>query len=304
MSGKTIVSTNFKSALLPIINEWNSEAKNRLDAVTPKLYKVSKTDKAVIVNGTSMGLPLFNEMTESGALKYGADQELYKPRFEQKLWGAGFKISLMSRIFNDYIREGQMHSEQLAANEVATQDILACRLFNLAAASGSAQLGGDGQPLASASHTSPIGSQSNLLALDLNEGALVAARRLVRKMTNNRGVPLNLQTVKIVAGVDLEDELLRLTNSTGRTGTPDNDINTIKTYGMFPGGVITHPNITSSVTWTIITNAPMGLECYVGYESAVEKDNEFDTKNMCFSKVFCRAYGYTNWRTAVHSAGD
>lgn len=301
---KTIVSQNFGSALLPIINSWVDETRKTLDPLTPKLYAVENTKQSIIVNGTSMGLPLFQEMTESGALKYGTDQELYKPRFEQKLWGAGFKISLMARIFNEYIREGKKHSMQLTVNAEATKDILAAKLFNTAAASGSIMPGGDSVALASASHPSPVGNKNNLLALDVSEAALVAARRLVRKMTNNRGRPLNLQTRKIVAGVDLEDELMRLTNSAGRVGTPDNDINTIKQYGMFPEGVITHPNITSDVAWTIITNAPDGLQCYVGYESGVEKDSEFDTKNMCFSQVFCRAYGYTNYQAVVHSAGD
>src|SRR5690606_10851130 len=122
--------------------------------------------------------------------------------------------------------------------------------------------------------------------------------------TNNRGRPLNLNSVKIVAGVELEGELNRYIYSTGRPGTPDNDLNFVNKSGMFPGGIVTHATISSDKAWTIVTDASDGLECYIGYESPVETDREFDTKNMCFSQVFCRAYGYTDWRAVVHSTGE
>lgn len=299
---QTILQGNFPSALLPIFNEWVDETRSILTPLTPQIYTVEQTKQSIEIIGTSMGLPLFSDMTESGALKYGSDQELYKPRFEQRLWGAGFQLSLMARIFNTYLRDGKRQIKQLTTNAETTKDLLASQLINNASSSASAQPGGDGQPLGSASHTSPVGSQSNLVAIDMSEGSLTAINTLIRKVQNNRGRPMNLRPQAILSSVDLEDEITRLTMSTGRPGTPDNDPNVNK--GRFPKGNITHPFITSTTAYVVTTDAPDGMMCYVGYESAVENDTNFDTKNMSFSQVFCRAYGFVDWRCAVVSTGD
>ena len=85
----------------------------------------------------------------------------------------------------------------------------------------------DGFPLASASHTMPnaSGTQSNLLALELNEENLEAACQAMFEMKDNDGNPASLNPDTLVVPITLRKRALEIIGSDGKSDTGDNNPN-------------------------------------------------------------------------------
>jgi hypothetical protein len=100
-----------------------------------------------------------------------------------------------------------------------------------------------------------------------------------------------------------EPDLYRILNAQGRVATADNDPNFVGQTGMFPEGVVASPYITDLDAFYVKTDVDDGLKFYNRYESDIEMDNEFDTKNAAYSKLIRVSTGFINYRGYFASAG-
>jgi hypothetical protein len=186
-----------------------------------------------------------------------------------------------------------------------TKNIIAANLLNNAYTSGKVQDGGDGVILCSASHPALNGNLSNTISsnADLSEAAIETLYIQIRNAKDDRGLRINLKPRKIVVNVGQEPDLNRILTSTLRVGTADNDPNFIRNSSMFPEGHVASPYITDTDAFYILTDCMDGLKFYNRYESEIEKDNEFDTKNAAFSKLIRVSSGWINYRGVFASPG-
>ena len=158
--------------------------------------------------------------------------------------------------------------------------------------------GGDGVPLASASHPETDGNQSNLLtvAADLSEESLEDMLIQIMLATDSKGLKISLIGQKLVVPPQLIFEACRILESVQQSGTANNDINALRVKGMLPGGAVVNHYLTDPDAWGIKTNAPEGL--IVQNRRAVEfaKDNEFTTENAMMKGSIRKVYGWGDWR--------
>lgn len=299
-----IMRSSFASDLLPIVRKWADEEMKTHDPLDAKITEVETSDSAYEVYGVSMGLSTLQRKDEGEALKYDTSRQIYTPRFTHDTWALGFKISMEMMQDGTVMKNGKRGARGLARAARETRDILAANIINNGYTSGVTQDGGDGAILFTASHTTPSGSQSNIItAADLSEAALETMYIAIRNAKNDRGLRANIKPVKLVINVSQEPEANRIVNSSQRVATADNDLNYTKYSGMLPGGIVSSPFLTDLDQFTIITDVMDGLKTLVRHDGSIDTDNDFDTKNAAFSKIIRISHGWVNFRGAYSSAG-
>lgn len=299
-----IMRSSYASDLLPIITKWTDEELKKQEDLTSKLFDVRKSDKAYETYGVSMPFSVLQRKDEGESIRYDKSKQLYTPRFTHQTYALGFKISMEAMQDGSIMKNGKAGSRYLARSTAETKNILAANVINNGYTSGVTQDGGDGAILFTASHTTPVGNQTNIItAADLSEAALETMYIAITTAQNNRGIRANLKPVKLAISPTEMFNTQRILYSEKRNGTPDNDLNAVDRLGMFPGGVIMSPYLTDSDQWSVITDALDGLVAHDRYESPVETDNEFDTKNASFSKIIRVSHGWIEFRGIYGSAG-
>lgn len=300
-----IMRSSFHSDLLPIINGWHGDDLKMQEDLVPQIMEVENSDAAFEVAGVLSGMSTLQSVDEGEAFRYDTSAEAYTPRFNHDKWGLGFKITLEMRQDGRAMKEARRFTKMLSKAVVETRNILAANVLNNGYTSGKTQDGGDGVILFSASHPSVYGNQSNTISsnADLSEASLESLFIQIRKATDDRGLRINLKPRKIVTSVDLQPELHRILKSDLRVATADNDRNFVKDVGMFPEGQVCSPYITDTDAFYILTDCNDGLKFYNRYESPIEMDNVFDTKDAAYSKLIRCSRGWINYRGVFASPG-
>lgn len=300
-----IMRSSFQSDLLPIINAWHGDDLKLQEDLVSKIMEVAKSDNAFEVYGVLTGMGTMVKKPEGQALTYDSSRQAYTPRFTHDTWALGFKVTLEMIQDGKAFKEARRFTKMLAKAQAETRNILAANVINNGASGTYLQDGGDGVALFSASHPAYASLQSNVITnnVALSEAALEALCIQIRNAKDLRGLRANVKPRKIVVNVALEPQLNRILNSNLRVGTTNNDLNYLKESGMFPEGIVASPYISSLTQYTILTDVMDGLMFLDRYDSAVESDNEHDTKNAAYSKLMRVSTGWINFLCAFEAAG-
>lgn len=299
-----IQRSSYESDLLPIINKWEGDNLKLYDPLYPKICEVEKSSNAFEVDGVLMGMSTLQNKPEGEALKYDTSRQMYTPRYQHLTYALGFKITMEMQQDGSDMKNASRFTRMLVKAASQSKDILAANVFNNGYVSGKTQDGGDGVILFSASHPSPVGNQSNTIAVaaDFSEASVESLYIQIRKAVDDRGIHANILPRKLVTAVDLEPDVSRLLDNSDRPATADRDINFINRSGMIPERV-SSPFLTDTDQFTILTDVMEGIKFYDRLDLPIDSDNHFDTKNASFSKVIRCSVGWTNWRGAYASPG-
>lgn len=171
--------------------------------------------------------------------------------------GLGYAIT--RRAIDDNLYQSAFTPTNLGLNKSFSEfwEVEAASILNTATVYDAAQ-GGDGQPLLSTAHPYDYGTWANTTTtqLDLNENSLIIGQKSVRKnFVDEAGLKVRARARTLVAPVDLEDVCIRLTKTTLRPGTADNDVNAImEVSGGLPGGYQIMDYLTSARAWFLKTD--------------------------------------------------
>lgn len=300
-----IMRSSFQSDLLPIINGWHGDDLKMQEDLVSKIMEIESSDQAFEVSGVLSGMGAMQKKAEGEALKYDTSRQMYTPRFTHDGWALGFKITREMIQDGRAFKEARRFTKMLTKARAETRNIIAANVLNNGESGSYLQDGGDGVALFSASHPSMIGNQSNVIAVNaaLSEASLETLGIQIKNNKDDRGIRSNIKPRKIVVNVALEPQLNRILNSNLRVGTTNNDLNYLKESGMFPEGIVATPYLTSLTQYIILTDVMDGLKFYDRFNSEIETDNEFDTKNACYSLMMRCIPGWINYRAAFEAAG-
>ena len=121
--------------------------------------------------------------------------------------------------------------------------------------------------------------------------------------TNDRGLKISVTPRDLIIPTELVFEADRILNSPLRVGTANNDVNSLKNMGKFPGGVKVNHYLTDADAWFIRTNAPDGLKMFNRKSDTFATDGDFDTDNAKFKGSFRCSFGWTDPRAIFGSPG-
>ena len=166
--------------------------------------------------------------------------------------------------------------------------------------------GGDGKALFATDHPTLAGSFSNELSTpaELNETSLEQSLIDIAAFTDERGLKIAAQGVKLIIPSALQFTAERLMKSTGRVGTADNDINALASMGMIPQGYAVNHYLTSTKKFFIKTDVPNGAKMFVRAPLATKMEPDFDTGNLRFKARERYSFGFSDWRSYYGSAGS
>ena len=233
---------------------------------------------------------------EGQGVTFDDAQETFTARYTNETIALAFAITEEAIEDNLYDRLASRYTKALARSMANTKQVKAAAVLNNAFDSNFA--GGDGVELCSAAHPTLAGTFSNELATpaELNETSLEQSLIDIAAFTDERGLKIAAQGVKLVIPSALQFTAERLMKSAGRVGTADNDINAIASMGMVPQGYVVNHYLTSAKKFFIKTDVPNGLKHFVRSPIKTSMEGDFDTGNVRYKARERYVFGFSDPR--------
>lgn len=290
------------SALWPGIKAWFGNNYASLPAEWSSIFEKGTSDKAYeeVVEATGFGLAPVK--SEGAAIQYDSDGEGYKSRFTHVVYALGYQVTREELEDNKYKEVSERRSRALAFSMRTTAEIVHANILNRAFST--SYVIGDGAAMLSAAHPTASGNQSNLLtAADLSEASLEDGLKAVMQVKNARGLNIAVRAEQLIIPTAEAFNAERILKSQLRSGTPNNDINAVRSMGLLPKGVNINHYLTDADAWFLQTDVPEGLQSLWRREVALEKDSDFETENAKAKASMRFSAGIGDWRAIFGSAG-
>ncbi len=172
---------------------------------------------------------------------------------------AGLGYAITRKAIDDNLYQDAFRPTNLGLNKSFREfwEVEAASIFTLANVYNSA-LAGDGKPLLATDHPYDNGTWANTttVQLNLNEASLITGQKAIRKnFVDEAGLKVRARAQQLLVPVELEDVAIRLTQTTLRPGTANNDVNAIPLLsGGLPKGYEVMDYFTSSYAWFLKTD--------------------------------------------------
>lgn len=293
-----INNTSFNSDLIPgLVKKWFSAAMLTLDPLYSRMMTVEQSDRAYDVDATFTGMGSLIRKSQSGPLSNDTASQAFTPRYLHVSYALGFAITKEALRDGNAFADAKRFTEMLARGAGVTKEIVAANIINFAGTSGYTMDGGDGVILASASHPTRSGNQSNILSggTDLSEAALEALDIQIQNAKDNRGLRIKLAMDKLIIAPDLKATAHRILQSDMQVNSAEHNRNYLKDLNVV-NEVVVNPYLTSSTQWQVTTNVQDGLKFKVRQEAEMDEDNDFNTKNGLHSVDMRISAGWSDFR--------
>lgn len=251
---------------------------------------------------------------EGAAIVYDDAEELWTSRYTMETIAKGFAITEEALEDNLYDTFAKLRAKGLGRSLASTKQTKAANIFNNGFSS--SYVGGDGVSFFSASHpTVSAGNQSNTVNADLSETALENAHIAISVFKDDRGILIGARPRSLHIPADLQFTAHKILNST-LTTTPmlnvagsenvsnANDVNAVRSMGIFPRGVFVNHRFTDTDAWFIRTDVPNGAKMFVRSPLQTKMEGDFDTGNMRYKARERYAFGWSDWRGFYGSSGN
>jgi hypothetical protein len=241
--------------------------------------------------------------TEGAGVSYDQAQEVYTARYTHETIALAFSLTEEAVEDNLYDRLSARYTKALARSMAQTKQIKAAAVLNGAFTS---SVGGDGVVLCATNHPTLSGPNlSNTLATpaDLSETSLEQALIDIAAFTDERGLKIAVQGLKLIIPKELMFTADRILKSTLRVGTADNDINAVRNMGMVPQGYVVNNFLTDPEAFFIKTDAPNGMKMFERVSLKTGFEGDFDTGNVRYKARERYSFGFSDPRGMFGSPG-
>ena len=239
---------------------------------------------------------------EGTSVTFDNAQETFTARYTHETLALAFAITEEAIEDNLYDRLASRYTKALARSMANTKQVKAANVLNNAFGTAN---GGDGKALCADDHPIVAGTDRNELstAADLNETSLEQSLIDIAATTDERGLKIASQGVKLIVPSALQFTAERLMKSSGRVGTADNDINAVVSKGMIPQGYVVNHYLTDTDAFFIKTDVPNGLKHFVRAPMKTAIEGDFTTGNVRYKARERYSFGFSDWRGFFGSPG-
>jgi hypothetical protein len=261
-----------------------------------EIFEVESSDRAFEEEVMLSGFSTAPVKTEGSGVFYDQAQEVFTARYTHETIALAFSLTEEAVEDNLYDRLSARYTKALARSMAQTKQIKGAAVLNGAFTT---SVGGDGQPLCSTAHPTlggPNGANRLAVDADLSETSLEQALIDIAAFTDERGLKIAMQGLKLIIPKELMFTADRILKSTLRTGTADNDINAIKNMGMIPQGYTVNHFLTDTNGWFIKTDAPNGMKMFERVAIRTGFEGDFDTGNVRYKARERYSFGFSDWR--------
>jgi len=270
-------------------NEWN------------EIFDSESSDRAFEEEVMLSGFANASVKPEGQGITFDQAQETFTARYTNETIALAFAITEEAIEDNLYDRLASRYTKALARSMASTKNIKGAAVLNNGFTA--AYAGGDGKALFDTEHPTLAGSFSNELTTpaELNETSLEEALINIAAFTDERGLKIAAQGMKMIIPSALQFTAERLMKSEGRTGTADNDINAIKSMGMVPQGYAVNHYLSAAKKWFIKTDVPNGMKHFERAPITTKMEGDFDTGNVRYKARERYVFGFSDPRGAFAS---
>ena len=268
-----------------------------------QIYSVESSDRAFEEEVMESGFGEAPVKTEGAGVSYDQAQEVYTARYTHETIALAFSLTEEAVEDNLYDRLSARYTKALARSMAQTKQIKAAAVLNNAFTT---SIGGDGVALCATNHPTLSGPNlSNTLATaaDLSETALEQALIDIAAFTDERGLKIAVQGLKLIIPKELMFTADRIMKSTLRVGTADNDVNAIRNMGMVPQGYVVNNFLTDPDAFFIKTDAPNGMKMFERVSMKTGFEGDFDTGNVRYKARERYSFGFSDPRGLFGSPG-
>ena len=276
---------------------------NRFPPQWTALFKTFKSDKNYEIRAEMRAMGAASLTPEGTPIQFQDMGQQSVTTFVHRKYAIGFTITQEAIEDNLYPDQWPRQTKALKSSLDEAQETQAASIFNNAF--NPAYPLADGAPLCSYVHPIQGGVVSNNLGIQQpNEGALENMLILIRKFKTASGIKFDAGTDKVAIPTELEFQMERLLESTGRTGTANNDINAIHRMKSLPGGYVVNRYFTNPGSFFILTDQKDYLVHYERWptRSDLYTDNSTTNVNVVAYRRF--SYGVDNFRCLAGAQGS
>ena len=259
-----------------------------------EIYETETSERSFEEETKLSGFSAAPVKNEGQAIQYDNAQEAWTARYNHETIALGFSITEEAVEDNLYDSLSKRYTKALARAMAYTKQVKAASVLNNGFSS--SYVGGDGQPLFSASHPLVTGgtNSNRLTASDLNETSLEAAVIQIAGWTDERGLLIAAKPNKLIVPPALMFTAKRLLDTELRVATADNDINALKAMGSIPGGYTVNHFLTDTNAWFLTTDVPNGMKHFVRTPLQNSMDGDFDTGNVRYKSRERYSFGWSD----------
>jgi hypothetical protein len=230
---------------------------------------------------------------------------LWTARYTHETVALAFSITEEAVEDNLYDTLSKRYTAALARSMAYTKQVKGANVLNNGFSS--SYPGGDAKALLTTDHPSlEAGDLANepSTAADLSESSLEAACISIGGFVDDRNIPVAVQPRKLVIPKDSAFVAQRILKSELRVGTADNDINAIRSMGIFSDGYTVNHYLTDTDAWFILTDlGGSGLKMFQRRPLKTAMEPDFETGNMRFKASERYSFGWSDWRSIFGSPG-
>jgi len=268
-----------------------------------QIFDTENSDRAFEEEVMLSGFGSAQVKPEGGSVNFDDATESFTARYTHETVALAFAITEEAVEDNLYDKISSRYTKALARSMSNAKQVKAANVLNNGF--NSSFTGGDGVELFSIAHPSTGGNIKNELttAADLNETSLEQALIDIAGITDDRGLKVALNGVKMIIPVNLQFTAERLMKSGQRVGTSDNDINASGSMGMIPQGYVVNNYLTDTDAFFIKTDAPNGLKHFQRSAISTKMEGDFETGNVKYKARERYSFGFSDWRGIFGSPG-
>lgn len=306
-----ISRANFADLLDPAFRKIYSDAEKELSYKYQDIFNVFSSSKNLEKDSGVSGLGQLVEKTEGGTIAQDTIYQGYDVTYTHKTYALKTSIT-KEMIDDDQYREIEKRAKGLAIATNRTVEESASDVFNNGwtnGGGGKAQFmsGYDAKALFASDHPRSDGGTAigNTTTMDLAEDSIEAITIAMRATLDDRGQLMLVKPDTLLVPPALEKEARILLNSSGRAGTANNDINP-------------YEGLLKLISWDFISSAAGGsdtayfvldsnthmLNWFWRQQPNLERNVDFDTKNIEYSIDARWSCGFSGWRGLYGSKGD
>lgn len=303
MSG-TINRAAFAAMQWPGIKRIFGMSYNPREMQCSKIFETKSSDKAYEEDVLASGFGLVPEKTEGGPISYDSHAQGYTKRYQHITYGMGYIITREEDEDNKYASVQKGRTRALANSFKETKETVHSNIFNRAF--NSSYTGGDGKELLALDHPITGGTFANELSTpaDLSEVSLEDLLILLDGAVDERGLQIVLKPKRLIVPRQLKFSAERIVGSERQSGTANNDINAMRSLGLFTDGAMVYHYLTDADAWFVQTDADAGLTCYQRRNLEFKDDSDSDTENRKYMGTERYSVGWSDPRCLFGSAGS
>ena len=290
--------------LLPGLNALFGLEYARYDQEHEQIFETESSDRAFEEEVMLTGFDTAPVKSEGAGVAFDQAQEAFTSRYTHETIALAFSITEEAVEDNLYDKLSARYTRALARSMSNTKQVKGAAVLNNAF--NTSYPGGDTKALCVSDHPTVGGPDlRNVLstAADLNETSLEQALIDIAAFTDERGLKVALQGLKLIIPKEFQFTADRLLETPGRVGTADNDINAVRNMGMIPEGYTVNHYLTDTDAWFIKTDCPNGLKMFNRAAIKTSMEADFDTGNVRYKARERYSFGWSDPRTVFGTPG-